>query len=164
MPNRKASDIMNPAVVTFRPDTDIYQAIKTFLKQRFSGAPVVDDDHRVVGILSEKDCLRVLTGEIWDGLPEGNVGDYMTHPVSTVEPDTTILDIAGRFLTKPYRRLPVLGEDGRLVGQISRRDVLGAIDSMRDNTFLYGSQDHQLNLDEGPGAGVDTAMRIARGL
>ena len=83
MIHRKASEIMNTSVVTFRPDTDIYEAIRTFLKNRFSGAPVIDAEAKVIGILSELDCLRVLTAEAWDGFPEGKVGDYMTAKVAS---------------------------------------------------------------------------------
>ncbi len=163
MIHRKASEIMNTSVVTFRPDTDIYEAIRTFLKNRFSGAPVIDADAKVIGILSELDCLRVLTAEAWDGFPEGKVGDYMTAKVASVKPDTSVYDIVGTFLNKPYRRLPVLDDDGKLLGQISRRDVLGAIDNMRENPYLYGSKDQQLDLEEGAG-GVHSAMKRARGL
>lgn len=163
MIRQKVSEIMSTSVVTFRSDTDIYEAIGVFVKKRFSGAPVIDDDIKVVGILSELDCLRVLTGEAWDGLPEGKVGNYMTSPVATVRADTSIYDVVGRFLTQPYRRLPVLDENERLVGQVSRRDVLVAIDGMRENPYLYGAEDHQLDLEDGAG-GVHSAMQRARDL
>ncbi len=162
MIHRKASEIMNTSVVTFRSDTDIYEAIRTFLKNRFSGAPVIDADAKVIGILSELDCLRVLAAEAWDGFPEGKVGDYMTANVATVQPDTSVYDIVGIFLGKPYRRLPVLDANGKLLGQISRRDVLRAIDNMRENPYLYGSKDQHLDLEEG--GGVHSAMRRARDL
>ena len=163
MIRQKISEIMNTSVVTFRPETDIYEAIRVFVKKRFSGAPVIDGDAKVVGILSELDCLRVLAGEAWDGLPEGKVGDYMTPNVASVSPDTSIYDVVGRFLSKPYRRLPVVDADGRLLGQVSRRDILVAIDGMRENPFLYGAENKHLDLKEGAG-GVHSAMQRARDL
>ena len=56
--------------------------------------------------------------------------------------------------------MPVVDGKGDVVGQVSRRDVLRAIGSMRDNSYLYGTADQQLPLDDGPG--VDSAMRRAR--
>ena len=162
MIHRKASEIMNTSVVTFRAETDIYEAIRVFLKNRFSGAPVIDSEAKVIGILSELDCLRVLTGEAWDGLPEGKVGDYMTSNVASVDAETSVYDIVGIFLNKPYRRLPVLDGDGRLLGQISRRDVLGAVNNMHENPYLYGTKDQQLDLDDT--GGVHSAMQRARDL
>ena len=163
MIRQKVSEIMNTSVVAFRTDTDIYEAIRVFVKKRFSGAPVIDENTKVVGILSELDCLRVLTGEAWDGLPEGKVGDYMTSPVFTVTADTSIYDVVGRFLTKPYRRLPVTDDNGKLLGQVSRRDLLVAIDGMRENPYLYGAEDKQLDLEDRAG-GVHSAMQRARDL
>ena len=153
---------MNRELVTLSPDDDVYAAMQIFLRRRFSGAPVVDADGRLLGILSEKDCLRVLAGEAWDGLPEGKVRDYMTTTVSTVRADTPLIDVVGRFLGRPYRRFPVVDDDGRVLGQISRRDILRAILEMRDNTYLYGSEDRGVDLEET--FGVDSAMRLARRL
>ena len=160
MPHRVASDMMVRSVVTLSPATDIYGAMKILLKHRISGAPVVDDAGRLVGILSEKDCLRVLAGEAFDGLPEGRVGDYMTRDVESVGPGTSLFDIVRRFLDRAYRRLPVVDQDGRVVGQISRRDVVAAIESIHDNSYLYGSAGAAAPAD---GEGVDSAMRLARG-
>lgn len=162
MPRRKATEIMTRSVVTLEPGHDIYTAMRILLTRRISGAPVVDEGGNVVGILSEKDCLKVLAAEAYDGLPEGRVADFMTKPVESVLPDTSVYDIVGRFLHMPYRRLPVIDEQGRLLGQISRRDVLRAIESIRENSYLYGSAEHK-PMDIEAGMGVDTAMRLARG-
>ncbi|MFQ5790627.1 MAG: CBS domain-containing protein [Acidobacteriota bacterium] len=162
MPSPRASDMMSKLIATLSPDTDIYTAIQTLLKKRISGAPVVDDRGGLVGMLSEKDCLKVLTAEAFEGLPEGKVADYMTSTVEVVLPSTHIWDIVHQLLNRRFRRLPVVDRDGRLVGLVTRRDVLAAIESMRDNPLLYGTQDHHLELEE-EGWGVDSAMRRARG-
>lgn len=156
-----AAEIMAREVVTLSPDTPIHTAMRTLLSRKISGAPVVDDDGHLVGILSEKDCLRVLTAEAFDGLPEGHVADYMTAEPSTIAPSTDLLDIASRFLASAFRRLPVVDAGGALVGQVSRRDVLAAIDAIQDNSYLYGSREHRPPDAEDAG-GVDSAMRRAR--
>ncbi len=131
MPNRTAEDIMTQSLITLSPDTDIYKAIKTLLKKKISGVPVVDINGNLQGMLSEYDCLRVMTGGAFDGLPEGKVADYMSSPAQTIKAESRILDIVDRFLAKPIRRLPVVDKNGHLVGQISRRDVLEAIESIQ---------------------------------
>lgn len=163
MPNRTATSVMTKGLVTLSPGTEIHEAVKTLLRHKISGAPVVDENRRLLGILSEKDCLRVFTGEAYDGLPEGHVRDYMTREVDTVSPDTTLIDIVGRFLAKSYRRLPVVNEAGVVVGQISRRDALVAIDEMRENSYLYGTKSRRLKPDDGS-PGVHSAIKAARNL
>jgi CBS domain-containing protein len=132
----------------------------TLLKKRISSAPVINGEGLLVGILSEKDCLRVLTGVAFDGIPEATVASYMTEPVETLTPETSVYDIVHRFLGRAFHQMPVVDNAGHVLGQVSRRDVLVAIESMRDNSYLYGTADQQLPLDEG--AGVDSAMRRAR--
>ncbi len=160
MADLKAADIMNEHPFTLFPDQDIYRAIRAFIDKKLTGAPVVDEQGRLVGILSEKDCLKILSAEAFDGLPEGKVSSYMTPSVETIRPDTSVYEIVDRFLNGPYRRLPVVDGEFHLLGQVTRRDVLIAIESMRDNPYLYGTEDRQLPAEEG--AGVDTAMRRAR--
>ena len=160
MPKRNAADIMTRSIVTLAPAMDIYGAMQCLLKKKISGAPVVDADGRLVGVLSEKDCLKVLAGEALDGLPEGKVSDYMTRSVESITPTTSIYDVVHNFLHLHVRRLPVVDQAGRVVGQVSRRDVLAAIESIRDNSYLYGTQERYLPKE---GMGVDSAMRRARG-
>jgi len=156
-----ASDIMARDPVTLSPETDIHEAMRMLIRRRISGAPVVDDERRLVGVLSEKDCLRVLTAEAYDGRPLGHVADYMTRKPHAIAPDAGLIDIVGRFLASAYRRLPVVDSERRLLGQVSRRDALTAIDAMRDNSYLYGSRDRHPP-DQDDGGGVDSAMRRAR--
>lgn len=118
-------DFMATQLVTLRPEMSIFEAIDLLLKHRYSGAPVVDGDGRLVGILSEKDCLRVYASGAFFNNAGGIVGDYMSREVVTVGPDDELFRVADIFLKRSFRRLPVL-QDGRLVGQVSRRDVLQA--------------------------------------
>ena len=111
-----AGELLDKYVTTLSPETDIHTAMETLLKKKLSGAPVVDDDKRVVGILSEKDCLKIVMASAFERLPEGKVRDYMTTDVVTVTPRSTIYDIVDHFLKTPFRRLPVVEEGAKLVG------------------------------------------------
>lgn len=123
---------MAKELITFHPATDIREAIKVILKHQISGAPVVDDQKNLVGMLSESDCIKTIIAGPYNNLPGGNgkVQDYMSTKVVTVDASKTILELAYEFTNTPYRRFPVV-DKGRLVGQISRSDILRAILKMR---------------------------------
>ena len=140
MANLTAADMMARSEATLSPDTDIYRVLQQLLKSKISGAPVVDDDGVLVGMLTERDCLKVLVGGALDGLPGGKVSDYMSAPAESVGPTAKLYDIVHMFLTRPYRKLPVVDDDGRVIGQVSRRDTLVAVESIRDNPRLYRSE------------------------
>ena len=111
----RVRDFMATNVLTFRPDMSIREAVHILVEHKYSGAPVVDGAGRIVGMLSEKDCLRVA---VLAGLPgEARVGEHMSKEVESVEPDTDLLDVAEGFMQAPYKRFPVVA-DGVLVGQI----------------------------------------------
>ncbi|HSG87697.1 MAG TPA: CBS domain-containing protein [Pseudomonadales bacterium] len=122
----KVADYMTRKLVTFTPSTPLYEALTVMLESRISGAPVVDDDGGLVGVLSEIDFLEAMLKGSYHGHVEGTVGDVMTEGAQTVQSDVDIYSVSEMFLGDKRRRLPVM-EDGRLVGQISRRDVLRAI-------------------------------------
>ena len=136
-----AQEIMVRSLVTFTPETPLPEAMSVLLAKRISGAPVVDGEGRLVGMLSELDCLRVLSSdEFYAGDQEGmgRVEAFMTQMAVTITPDTDIYGIAHYFLTKGVRRLPVVEPDGRLIGQVSRRDVLRLIDEMSRKRLSKG--------------------------
>lgn len=118
-------DYMVTRLYTLTPGVHILDAVDMLVERRVSGAPVVHEG-KLVGMLSEKDCLRLLTKGANDDVPTGTVGDYMVKDVKTVPPTMDIYYVAGLFLKHPYRRYPVV-EDGVVIGQISRRDVMRAI-------------------------------------
>ena len=120
-----AKEIMVTKLVTLSPDMDVFDAIGLLLKHRISGAPVIDSDWNLVGIFSEKDSMRVLLEAAYDQLPTTQLFAFMDTDVRTINEETDLLTIAQIFRTTPYRRLPVLRDD-KLVGQVSRRDVLQA--------------------------------------
>ncbi len=118
-------EFMVTQVVTLAPEMDICAAMRLLLHHRISGAPVVDAERHVVGILSEKDCLRVFANEAYFQEAVARVSDYMSTNVITVGPGDELFQVAGLLLENTIRRLPVV-EGGKLVGQISRHDVLMA--------------------------------------
>jgi CBS-domain-containing membrane protein len=154
-----AADIMDRSEPTFAQDMDIGAAMRKMLRDKLNGVPVVDSEGRMCGMLTEKDCLRALVRQAMEGAAGATVREFMTTSVDSVTPDTQLLDITYLFLERPFRKLPVVDSDERVVGQVSRRDILRAIDSAKDNPFLYGTKD-QRPRDTG---GVHSAMERARG-
>jgi CBS domain-containing protein len=120
-------DYMARTVVTFKPDTPVLDAVHTLVKNRIAGAPVVDDEGSLIGMLSELDCMKVALQAGYYGDYGGPVRDYMSEGVKTVNVEMSIVDLAEIFIKEPYRRFPVT-DNNRLVGQISRRDVLRALE------------------------------------
>lgn len=126
-----ARDVMTHTLVTLHPETSIYAAITRLVSKRISGAPVLDEDGRLVGVLSELDCLGVLASDQFHSEDHiAMVSDYMSTDFETVGPDTDIYRLAMYFRDKPVRRFPVV-EDDVLLGQVSRRDVLRGVEEMR---------------------------------
>ena len=119
---------MATKLITFTPEVDIRDAIKIIVKKKISGAPVVNKDGDLIGMLSEKDCINTIIEGPYNREPQGKgtVGDFMSTNVKTVSVDKNVLDIAYEFALSQYRRFPVT-ENGKLVGQISRSDILRAI-------------------------------------
>lgn len=122
----KVADYMTRQLVTFTPATPLYQAMSRMLERKISGAPIVDDHGELVGVLSEIDFLDAMLKGAYHGEVEGTVGDVMTRGAEAVDAETDIYEATRIFTENHRRRLPVT-RDGRLVGQISRRDVLRAI-------------------------------------
>ncbi len=122
----KISDYMATDLVTLSPDTELIHAMRLLLETGISGAPVVDAQGHLVGMLSKKDCLKVALSAAYFQEWGGAVRDYMTTPVETLDENLDIVAAAKQFLASPFRRFPVLRE-GRLVGQISRADLLRAL-------------------------------------
>jgi CBS domain-containing protein len=119
-------DHMATEVVTLHPDMEILRAAHVLISCDISGAPVLDQHGRLTGVLTERDCMKVALQAGYHGEPGGLVRDYMSPEPVSVNPDDTILELAERFINGKYRRYPVL-DGGRLVGVISRRDVMRAM-------------------------------------
>lgn len=126
-------DYMAESLLTFTPEMDVMAAIHQLSEKGYSGAPVLDNLGNIVGILSEHDCLKVAIHASYHGVMGGRVADFMSRNPVTVDSELSILEVAKMFLDRPFRRYPVV-EDNRLVGLISRTDVLRAIDAINDSS------------------------------
>jgi CBS domain-containing protein len=126
-------EILTSAVVTLRPEMAAIDAARILLRHEISGAPVVDAAGRLLGLLSEFDCLRAVASAEYemDGYDVAEtVEDLMTRECQTVRPDLDLFGLAHEFVRLRMRRFPVL-EDGRLIGLVSRRDALRAAVQLR---------------------------------
>ncbi|MCP5425930.1 MAG: CBS domain-containing protein [Gammaproteobacteria bacterium] len=119
-------DYMTASLVTFKPDMNMMEAIRLLAEHHISAGPVVDKRGNLVGMLSEKDCMKVLLQASYHEVGAGKVSEYMSPGVKTVNSDDSLVDVARLFLEAPYKRYPVM-RDNVLVGQISRSDVLRAL-------------------------------------
>jgi len=120
-------DYMARTLVTFSPDMDVLDAVHQLVRNRIAGAPVVDSEGNLLGMLSELDCMRVALNAGYHSHWGGPVSEFMSGDTQTVDAEMSIVDLAQVFVDSGFRRFPVM-QDNRLVGQISRRDVLRALE------------------------------------
>ncbi len=125
-PRPKVRDYMTSELIVLRPEIEVLHAMTLLLDHRISGAPVIASDGTLVGILSKKDCLRAALNAAYFQEWGSPVSGFMTVAVETLDADMDLVTVAELFLASHFRRFPVL-QDGRLVGQISRADVLRAL-------------------------------------
>ena len=120
-------DYMLKNPVKVRADDNVVTAMQVIIDNKVSGVCVVDDRENLVGILSELDCLRAALGAIYNDTGIGQVKDYMaSENLVVAHPNEDIIDVAQDMLLKNKRRRPVV-EDGKLVGQITCRQLLSAV-------------------------------------
>ena len=123
-------DYMSRILVTFTPDMDVLEALHMLLDKDAPGGPVLDNLGNLVGVLSEKDFLPAALGAGYHEQRGGRVSEFMHTEVETVDANASIADVAKLFIQREYKHFPVLHEN-RLVGQISRRQVLVALEKLR---------------------------------
>ena len=119
-------DYMSKKVLTLTPEMELLRAAHVLIKHDISGAPVLDNHGRLVGILTERDCMRVAIQADYHGVPGGIVRDHMSVNPQFTDPGESILKLAQLFLNGRFHRYPVL-DNGHLVGVIARRDVMRAM-------------------------------------
>lgn len=149
--SRPVRDAMTVDVLTFHPDDEVRVAMAALVERNIDAAPVLDGDGQVVGLLSTSDLI-VAEGQVhvptvitllgasfeWPGDRKrfqedlrravgGTVGDVMTLDPHTVGPDQTLEDAATLLYEHDVSRLPVVDEEGQLVGIIARGDIIQAM-------------------------------------
>lgn len=124
----KVEDYMTRRMFTFKEGESVLDVMESLLKNRISGGPVVNEKNEVIGMISEGDCIKQISESRYYNQPMDNmnVEKYMTKNVETVTPEMHLFDVANKFLSMKIRRFPVC-ENGKLVGLISQKDVLGAV-------------------------------------
>lgn len=123
----KVRDYMTGTKIFFTPDMDVLRAIHQLVEYKISGAPVVDHHGNLVGFLSEKDCMQVALNSAYQSDAAGQVGDFMHQGVDIIDVDTSIIEVAERFLETAYKCFPVM-MDNRIVGSITRQNILRALE------------------------------------
>lgn len=124
-------DYMLPNPVTVKADADLFDAIESILEYKISGVCVVDDENHLLGVLSEMDCLKAILSAMYnEETSVGPVSGHMTTDVYSVSPHADIVDVAQDMLKRHFRRCPVV-QDGKLIGQISCRQLLRAVEKFK---------------------------------
>jgi CBS domain-containing membrane protein len=135
--------VMTVKVITVSRNADLHEAARVLSENEISGMPVVDEANRVIGVISEadllilagmqkehtfKDILRSMLGEPMPSKKRGSkVGDVMSFPPITSKAGDSLRDVALVLDERRIKRLPVVDDDGRLIGIISRADIVRAI-------------------------------------
>jgi CBS domain-containing protein len=139
-PGNTVADHMTKDVVTVKRSTTLDETARKLSGLRISGMPVIDNEDRVIGVIGEldiimanqgkkgvgiRDLVRRITGEPVPKRKDGNyVGDVMSEPPITIKKDADILEAARILDARRIKRLPVVDEHGKLIGVISRADVV----------------------------------------
>jgi CBS domain-containing protein len=121
------SDYMTTDLITFTPDQSIEVVMQSLIKHRISGGPVVNEKNELIGIISEGDCIKQISESRYYNMPmqDQTIKKHMASNVETIDGNMNIFDAATKFLEAKRRRFPIV-ENGKLVGQISQKDLLKA--------------------------------------
>lgn len=126
MESLKVKDYMTQRTVTFTEDMSLSAALNKVMQSTHLGGPVIDENERVIGFISEQDLLEKLVKVSYHCQDTHTVGDCMYREVLSVAPHTSIIELADMMKVGKPKMYPVI-DNGRLVGVITRRDVLRAI-------------------------------------
>ena len=131
------SDYMTTKLITFQPAQTIHDVIATLIKYKISGGPVVNDKNELIGIISETDCIKHISDSKYYNMPMDNshsVENNMVSEVETIDKKMNVFDAATKFISSGRRRFPII-ENGKLIGQISQKDILKAALKMKGNSW-----------------------------
>ncbi|WP_346881859.1 CBS domain-containing protein [uncultured Algibacter sp.] len=130
------SDYMTRDLITFTPNQSIESVMQTLIKHRISGGPVVNEKNELIGVISEGDCIKQISESRYYNMPmqDQTIEKHMGKNVETIDGNMNIFDAANKFLQAKRRRFPIL-EEGKLVGQISQKDVLKAAMELKQQNW-----------------------------
>lgn len=137
MESLKVEDYMNRRPVTFSNEMAVASAVEKLMQSNQSGGPVIDKQKRVIGFLSEQDCIVKMIESTYYREAVAKVSDIMQNEVISVKPYDSVLELAQKMAGRRPRVYPVVDDDGFLLGMIARHDVMKAIDHhMHDNYHM----------------------------
>ena len=128
---------MTKKLITFKPSDSLDHVINLLIKNKISGGPVVNDKNELIGIISEGDCMKHISDSKYYNMPmdsDNTVEKNMALEVETIDKNMNIFDAATKFISSKRRRFPIV-ENGKLIGQISQKDVLKAALKMKGNSW-----------------------------
>lgn len=129
-----ARDVMKSGLLTVRPQTPIYESIEILATNNITGLPVVDDFMNLVGIVSEKDILKLLYDP---KVKPGKTEEFMTEQIVSFSQDDNLHDICDCLINNNFRRVPIL-DHGKIIGIISRADIIEYI--LKNKTVFFRSR------------------------
>jgi len=129
-------DYMTTNLITFRKEQLVVEVMESLIKNKMSGAPVVNERNELVGIISDGDCMKQISESRYYNMPIGDmqIEKFMATDVPTIDKNVNIFDCASLFYKHDCRRFPII-EDGKLIGQISRKDILCAALKLRGQNW-----------------------------
>ena len=135
-PTVLVKDIMTTNLVLFTVEQSIHEVMNSLIKNKISGGPVVDDRGKLIGVISEADCMKEVSDSRYFNMPilDKTVGHFMTKEVETLPASMTLFDAASRFHQTSRRRFPVL-DNNKLVGQVSRKDIVIAAINLKSQSW-----------------------------
>lgn len=132
----QVKDYMTRNLITFKPSQSVEEVITTLIKYRISGGPVVNERNELIGIISEGDCIKQVSESRYYNMPMHTnlVEKHMVANVETIDGNMNVFDAASKFLESKRRRFPIV-ENGKLVGQISQKDILKAALALKGHNW-----------------------------
>ncbi|MDC6404157.1 MULTISPECIES: CBS domain-containing protein [Maribacter] len=132
----RVSDYMTRELITFDPDQAVEEVIEILIKNKISGGPVVNEGNELIGIISEGDCIKYICDSRYYNMPadSNSVSHCMVKNVETIDGNMNIFDAAKKFLEAKRRRFPII-DKGKLVGQISQKDILKATVQLKSQNW-----------------------------
>jgi len=121
----KIKDVMTKDVVSVKKETPIYEAMEIMRKKDITGMPVIEDDMTLVGVITEKDVLRLFYAD--EDEKNQTVGFFMTRPAVSYRENENLRSVCDFMMINYFRRVPVVSKQGKLVGIISRPVIINYI-------------------------------------